>query len=46
MDPVLFIMSVIAAGIAGAAILLPSDGHRRRPWDEDELRDQLGASSR
>lgn len=46
MDPVLFIITLIAALVAGAAVLLPSEGRRRRhSWDEEELRNQLGASS-
>lgn len=46
MDPILFVITLIAALVAGAAILLPSEG-RRRPhsWDEEELRNQLGASN-
>lgn len=45
MDPILFIIAIIAALTAGAAVLLPSEGsHRRHHWDEDELQNQLGAS--
>ncbi len=44
MDPILFVIAIIAAVVAGAAVLLPSETRRSRPWDEDELRDQLGAS--
>ena len=43
MDPILFIITIVAAVIAGAAILLPSEGHSHS-WDEEELRNQLGAS--
>lgn len=45
MDPILFIITLVAAVIAGAAVLLPSEGRRPHTWDEEELRDQLGASS-
>ena len=45
MDPILFVITVIAALVAGAAILLPSETSRRRHWDEDELANQLGAAS-
>lgn len=46
MDPVLFIITLIAAGVAGAAVIFPSETTRRHSWDEDELRDQLGAGLR
>lgn len=46
MDPILFVITIIAAVVAGAAVLLPADTPRRRSWDEDELNDQLGASHR
>lgn len=46
MDPVLFIITLIAAGVAGAAVIFPSETTRRRSWDEDELSDQLGAGLR
>lgn len=45
MDPILFVITLVAAVIAGAAILLPSEGRRRHSWDEEELRNQLGAGS-
>jgi len=46
MDPILFIITLVAAAIAGAAILLPSERSRPHHWaDEEYLRDQLGASS-
>ena len=45
MDPILFVITVIAALVAGAAVLLPSETARRHHWDEDELADQLGAAS-
>lgn len=46
MDPILFIISIVAALVAGAAVLVPSEGARHRHhWNEDELRNQLGASS-
>ena len=44
MDPFLFVITVIAALVAGAAVLLPSETSRRHHWDEDELRNQLGAA--
>lgn len=45
MDPILFILTILAAGIAGAAILLPSESPRRhRSWDEEDLRNQVEAS--
>jgi hypothetical protein len=43
MDPILFVITIIAAAVAGAAVLFPSETSRRRSWDEDELSDQLGA---
>ncbi len=46
MDPILFVITVIAALVAGAAVLLPSETARRRTWDEEELHNQLGASLR
>lgn len=45
MDPILFIISLVAAVIAGAAVLLPSETRHPHTWDEEELRNQLGASS-
>lgn len=45
MDPILFIITIVAAVIAGAAVLLPSEGRHSHSWDEEELRNQLGASS-
>lgn len=45
MDPILFVLTIIAAGVAGAALLLPSESPRRhRSWDEDDLRHQLEAA--
>ena len=44
MDPILFILTIVAAGIAAAALLLPSESPRVHwSWDEDDLRNQLGA---
>jgi hypothetical protein len=45
MDPILFVITLVATFVAGAALLLPSDLGRRHAWDEDELSDQLGANS-
>ena len=46
MDPILFVITVIAGLVAGAAVLLPSEtARRRRSWDEEELHNQLGASA-
>lgn len=45
MDPILFIITLVAAVVAGAAILLPSEGQRSHSWDEEELSNQLGASN-
>lgn len=44
MDPILFVLSVLAVAIAAAAILLPSEGRHPHPWDEEDLDNQLGAS--
>lgn len=44
MDPILFVLVIVAAGVAAAALLLPSESPRVRwPWDEEDLRNQLGA---
>ena len=46
MDPILFILTIIAAVVAGAAVLLPSETRRPIAWDEDDLQHQLEASPR
>lgn len=44
MDPILFVLTVVAAVVAAAALLLPSHTSRLRwSWDDDELRNQLDA---
>lgn len=44
MDPILFVLTVLATLVAGAALLLPSDASRVRwAWDDEELRNQLEA---
>ena len=46
MDAMLFVIALLATGVAAAAVLLPSERGRRsrRSWvDDDTLRDQLAA---
>lgn len=43
MDPTLFILTIVSAVVAGAAVFMPSENRRGHHWDEEDLRDQLGA---